>query len=320
MAIVVENMYSMEGFKRFVAQADRVRGFKDSDTGLVLTRNLTAVDPRIFLKLYPELTFVNSGITVDNSGGYVRRIQSLRVREQGKFATSGDFASDKGKISLAGEDSFLPVVEREAHSRWSDTEIREAELQNINIVSKMVEAHAHIYQREIDEIGLLGIPDESTSVGLLNYGFTSVGSAAISTLTVQQAYDVIADLINAQWSAVNNTPGYMANKVMLPINVINTLKKSIISVTASKTAFTALKENFPEVEFMASYRCNSVGGTSVCAAFSNSDQVMKMRIPEPLVIGEIIKQNSFDYRVDSKYRIGGLDVLEPSGGYLLTGL
>ena len=47
---------------------------------------------------------------------------------------------------------------------------------------------------------------------------------------------------------------------------------------------------------------------------------MKMRIPVPLTVGEIVKMSSFDFRVDSKYRIAGLDILEDSGGRILTGL
>ena len=47
---------------------------------------------------------------------------------------------------------------------------------------------------------------------------------------------------------------------------------------------------------------------------------MIMRIPQPLTIGEIIKVGSFDFHVDSKYRIAGLDVLENTAGRLLTGL
>ena len=55
-------------------------------------------------------------------------------------------------------------------------------------------------------------------------------------------------------------------------------------------------------------------------AYSNNPEVMQMRIPVPLTISEIVKVSGFDYRVDSKYSIGGLDILESTGGYILTGL
>lgn len=314
------NLYNLASFEAF-CDSSKARGFTDAYAGSVLARNLTAVDPNIFEKKYPELAFVNSGVEADNSGGYARRIQSLRLQDLGGFTTAGDASGNKGKISLAGEDSFLKVIERESHSIWSDSEIREAELQNINLPQRYVQAHNRIYMREVDTIGLTGgIGNE----GLLNYsGFNSDSAAgAISTLTAAQMYQEFADMINAQWNAVNNTPEYKANRVCMPVAVMNTLQSTIMDTSAGNTAsvLRALQDNFPSVVFMASARAGDVGGTSATVAYSNNAEVMKMRIPQPLTIGEIIKTGSFDYKVDSKYRIAGLDVLEDTGGFILTGL
>jgi len=320
----IGNLYDLNSFKRFMDSA-RAPGFTDAYAGSVLQRNLTQVDPQIFEKKYPELSFVNSGIEADNSGGYARRIQSMRKREQGGFTTAGDVSGNKGKISMAGEDNVIKVVERESHSEWSDSEVREAELQNINLVSDYVSAHNRIYMREVDEIGYLGVPDVSASAGLLNYaGFTSgAATGAIGTLTAQEMYDDISDLITSQHNAVNNTPEYMANRVDMPVYVLNTLAKTILNTTAGPASvLNALKANYPGVEFRGTFRADNAGGAGVShtIAYSNNNEAMKMRIPTPLTVGEIIKVSSFDYRVDSKYRIAGLDVLEDTAGYILTGL
>ncbi len=318
----VKNLYNIESFKRFM-DSGKQKGFQDAAAGVVLARNLTQVDPQVFQKLYPELAFMASGVVVDNSGGYARQIQSLRIREQGGFSTAGDPSGNKGKISLAGEDTTLPVLVRESHSTWDDDEIKEADLQNVNLVSRYVETHNMLYQREVDEIGFLGVPDKSSSEGLLNYsGWTSGGaSGAIGTLTAEEQYDEIASLITDQWNSVNNTPGYMANEVAMPVSIMNTLSATILnSAGSTKSVMMALRDNFPSITFRSTFRAEDVGGSSVVAAYATSDQVMKMRVPVPLTIGEIVKVSSFDYRVDSKYRIAGLDVLEDSGARLLTGL
>ena len=332
----IGNLYNLDSFQQFIdaplltahvrhACANMKAGFADAYAGTVLARNLTAVDPQIFEKKYPELAFVNSGIVADNSGGYARRIQSLRKREQGGFSTAGDASGNKGKISLAGEDSTINVVERESHSIWSDTEVKEAELQNLNLVSDYVTAHNSIYLREVDLIGYLGIPDKSASQGLLNYsGFTAgAATGAIGTLTAQQMYDDLSDLITDQHNAVNNTAEYMATRVDMPIYVLNTITKVILNTAAgSSTVLTALKANFPGIEFRGTFRADDAGGAGVShtIAYSNNSESMKMRIPTPLTVGEIIKQGSFDFRVDSKYRIAGLDVLEDTAAQILTGL
>lgn len=318
----IGQVYDLKSFAAFL-DSGKAPGFADSYAGVVLARNLTAVDPKIFEKKYPELTFINSGIDADNTGGYARRIQSLRVRELGGFANAGDTAGNKGKISLTGEDNTIPVIVREAHSEWSEDEIKEAELQNINLVSQYVAAHNRIYMREIDSIGFLGIAGKST--GLLTYGgFNSGGgTGAIAGLTAKQMYDDFADLITTQWNGVNNTPEYKANRVVTPVYVINTLTATMMDTTAGPASvMNALKANFPGVEFFGTHRADDAGGAGVShtVAYSNNPDAMKMRIPVPLKISEIVKVSGFDFRVDSKYRVAGLDVLEDTAGEILTGL
>lgn len=318
----IGHAYNLDSFKAFMDSAKKP-GFADAYAGTVLARNLTAVDPRLFEKKFPELAFVNSGIQADNSGGYARRIQSLRVIDLGGFTTSGDASGNKGRISLMAEDSFLKVIVREADSVWKDDEIKEAELQNINLVQRYVQAHNSAYMREIDQIGLLG-GVAGIGTGLLNHsGFTATGAGgAVETLTAQQMYDAVAGLITDQFNAVNNTPEYMADRVIMPVDVMNKLNVTILnSAAGSSTVLRALQDNFGGVQFLASFRAANTGsGVSATVAFSSSEEVMKMRIPVPLTIGEIIKIGSFDYKVDSKYRIAGLDVLENTGGRILTGL
>lgn len=322
----IHSIYNLASVTRFCDSGSK-KGFQDAEPGVILARSLTNVDPKIFEKQYPDLTFVNSGVQVDNSGGYARRIQSLRLEALGGFSNAGDASANKGKISLRGEDSYLPVVEREAHSVWSDTEIREAELQGINLPQRYLQNHNAVYLREIDQIGLVGISD-GPGEGLLNnslFTTTAVGGAA-DTLTAQELYDEIASLIVDQHNAVNNTPAYMSTAVMMPTRVMNRLNVVMLNTAAGDaTVMRALQNNFPGIKFAASFRAdNEANGGSLTAsatvAYSTSDEVMKMRVPQPLTIGEVVQPSSFDFTVDSKYRVAGLDILEPAGGRILTGL
>jgi hypothetical protein len=313
-------LYDLKSFDALL-ECGKKPGFTDSFAGVVLARHLTAVDPKIFEKRYPELSFVNSGISVDNTGGYALRIQSLRVIDQGGFTSAGDASGNKGKIGLTAEDSFLNVHKKEAFSQWSDDDVKEAELAGINLVGRYLEATNKIYLRELDTIGLVGIAGGPTS-GLLNYAFTSsAANDVVEDLTAEQMYTAIASLITDQWNAVNNTPGYAATDVMMPVRVENKLNATILNSAGSTVSvLQALKDNFPNVRFGSSFRAEDVGGDSVTIAYSKAPDVMVMRAPVPLTVGEIIKIASFDHRVDYKYRIAGLDVLETTGARILTGL
>lgn len=322
--MLIGNLYDLEAFKGFCDSAS-ARGFQDSDAGVVLARQLTAVDPKIFEKKYPELTFVNSGIRVDNTGGYASRIQSLRVVDEGRFSINGDKDGNKGKISLRGEDSFLNSKQLDAQSEWTYSEIEEAKLQNINLAGRYLAAHNKIYMREIDEIGLVG---HSNTTGLLNGAdFTTTNSAdVVENLNPKEKYDVIACLITDQHNAVSNTMEYSANRVMMPTRVYNDLNKTILDTAASSdTVMTALRKNFKNVMFMASFRADDAAGggnlaNSRVVAYSNNEQAMLMRIPVPLKIGKITHASSFKYHVESLARVAGLDVLETTAGRYLTGL
>lgn len=313
----IGNLYNLDSFEQFLSAKG---GFADSDAGVILARSLTAIDPKIFEKKYPELTFVNSGIQADNTGGYSKRIQSLRLIEKGTFKDSSDAASNKGKISLSAEDSYLKVFVKEAHSIWSDDEVKEADMQMINLPQQYLAAHNKTYTQLVDSIGYLG---HNGQVGLLNASFTSTAATApIATATAQELYDDIAGAITAQWNSVFNTPEYMANKFVMPTDVFNKIAATILNTAnGSSTVLKALKDNFPGVDFTATPKADDVdGGGSVSCAYSNNAEAMKMRIPIPLTIGEIIKMTSFDHRVDSKFRIAGLDILESTAGYYVTGL
>lgn len=310
-------IYNLDSIKRL---KDSGHKLTDSDAGTVLARSLTFVNPQIFEKKYPELTFMNSGITANNQGGVAKRIQSLRTRGTGSFKNVGDISGNKGKISMTAEDSFLKVAQRSAHSEWNDTEVQQAALENINLVSDFIKYHNGIYMRELDEIGYTG---GDIGEGLLNYsGFTTTAATgAIGTLTAQEMYDDIAGLITAQNNQVFNTPEYMVTNVDMPVTVLNKLNETMLNTAGStSTVLKALKDNFPGVKFNATARAENVGGSSRTVAYNNSDEAMIFRVPVPLQISEIVKVSGFDFRVDSKYHVGGLDVLEDTAGYTLTGL
>ena len=313
-----ENLYNVQALDSF---ADGVEmHFGDAaGAGVVLNQNLEHIDPKIFEKKYPGLTFVNSGITVDNTGGYADTIKSLRLLETGDFKIAGDDTSNKGKIGLTGEDTFIKVYTKEGESSWSATDIEKAKLQNINLPQRYVQAHNKLYNRDIDRIGYLGL---GTHKGLLNNTvFTSsAASGAIGTLTGLQAYDEVRALIENQWNDSQNTEGYMADNVVFPTSVFNTLMGLFLNTAGTElSVLEALKKNYPNIKFGSTNKAENVGGSTATVAYSSSDDAMKMRIPVPFQVGKIIQVTSFKFHVESMFGIAGLDILEPVSGRILTG-
>ena len=315
----IGNLYNTASFESFSDSLGQ-SGFADAFNGTVLSRNLTVVNPKLLEKKYPELTFVNSGITAENTGGFAKRIQSLRLIELGEFKEAGNDSDNGGKISLSAEDSFLKVKERQAETSWTRSEIEEAKMQNINIPSQYISATNRIYLREVDLAGFVGI---GTQTGLLNdAAFTSTAASGLAgVITAQALYDEISALVNDQFDGVNNTPEYMANMVTMPTGVFNVAQHQMLNTAGgTTTVLAALRANLPGITFNSSQRANVVGGGSVTVAYSTNPDAMVFRLPVPLQIGEVVKTGSFSFKTDYMYRVAGLDVLEGTAGRLLTGL
>lgn len=296
--------------------------FKDS-AGILLGKQLTQVDPRVFMKRYPSNVFLNSGLEIDNTGGYANQIQKVRLSSRGSFRDSTDRGSNKGLITIGGEEDIISVIQREATIEYTDTEIEQAKLGNYNLVQKLFGAQNEIYNQEIDEILAYG---HSKNEGILNYsGFTvDAGGTTITDATAgTDDFQQFAELINTQWSSVNNTPEYMGNKLVMPTRVFNIINtKTYLPNAGTMSVLAALKEKFPSVEFMHSWRNDNLDVLSdtTTTFYSNNRESMLNRIPMPLTIGKTVPMGSFGYTADSKYRIAGLDVAENSAGRTLLGL
>jgi hypothetical protein len=318
----IEALYGVKSFDRAAAYAKQ--NFKD-DGGIILARNLEHVSAEIFTQEFAGLTFLNQGITVNNEGGYATSIRKLKLAVEGDYRESGSNTDTTGKITLSGEDDSIPVFTMEAESDWSEVELKQAELENINLPSRFFEGHAELYNRKIDQLGYVGqtrTDGSQKTTGLLNYtGWTSnSASDTAANLTGVELYEEIADLITGQWAGVFNVDTYKADRVVMPDDVYNICAKKILNSAGSEmTVLAALQSNFPSVSFGLTTKARDVGGDSVTAAFSSNRRALQFRLPVPLNVSSV-DQRGFKYYVESYFGVAGLDVIEDSAAQLLTGL
>jgi len=319
----VKSIYNTKSFEDVASYA--ARSFKDAG-GIILARNLEHVSAEIFTQEFAGLTFLQSGITVNNEGGYATSIQKLKLKTEGGFVESGTASNGTGKITLSGEDDSIPVSSREAESSWSEIELKQAELQNINLPSRFFEGHAELYNREIDQIGYLGqVRADGTqkTLGLLNTGWTSsAATGAASTLTGAELYANISTLITDQWAGVLNVETFKADQVVMPIDVYNIASSVILNTAGSEmTVMAALKANFPTVTFGLTNKAATAGagGASVTVAYSSNRRAMQFRLPVPLNVSSV-DQRGYKYFVESYYGVAGLDAIESGAARTLTGL
>ena len=324
-----KNLFNMQSMQRF--QDSYAMGiqkecpFVDNlGGGLVSPESLVHIDPLIYEKKYAPLALLNAGISIDNTGGYSTAIRSLRVAGEGAFTYSAEKSSDKGVIKLAGEDNLIKVFERGTKAFWSDSELKEAALGGVNLAQRYLSEVLRIYQYDVDALGMLGTDAQTGLLTNTDYS-TSAASKTVDNLKPMELYEEMAAFVVDQWNSVNNTPEYMAKVVIVPVDLMNKAMSALlpsatgvgVESTTMKTVWAALQDNFPTVQWMSSAKCSDQRSA---VAFSNDIQALRLRIPVPLQVGELVKISSFDYQTDYKYRIGGIDILEKESGAILTGL
>lgn len=318
------NVYGVQSFE----DAARTAGTFQDAGGIILARNLEHVSAEIFTQEYAGLTFLNQGIVVNNEGGYATSVRKLKLRTEGGFRESGTNTNTTGKITLSGESDSIPVFSKEAESDWSEIELKQAELENINLPSRFFEGHAELYNRDIDAIGYLGhktTDGTQRSTGLLNYAWANTGAAKTALVsTGDELYAEIAGLITRQRNGVFNVASFAADTVTMPDSVYNTCQSKFLNTAGTEmTVLSALKMNFPEVTFGMTDKARSVvisgSPVSVTIAYSANRRAMQFRLPVPLRVSNVY-QKGFKYYVESYFGVAGLDVIESGAAHVLTGL
>ncbi len=319
----VKDMIDEDGFKAFKSSN---RAFQQNDSGILLSRYLTAVTPRVLTVKYPELAFGSLGMAVDNEGGVANAILTRRTKELGGFGGTGD---NRGKISLAAENTTIPVSIREAEATWSNIAVQQAAMTNFNLVEAYMKAAVKMFNQDVDTSALVGFDDKENKI--TNFGIANnahyVGAAATAkfdTLTADEKYDFIADEITAQHNKVNNTAEYMANKCLLPTSVFNDAQRAIRNDLTNGSVLKALRENFPTVDFVHSSKMEKVADstgveTKRMVLFSNHEDAVTFRLPVPFTLTPI-EQRLNDFHVIATYHTAGSDILEGTSGRIVTGL
>jgi hypothetical protein len=325
--IIKRDPFKLYGVKSFEDKAAFAKqNFTDAG-GIILARNLEHLSTEIFTQEYAELTFLAQGITVNNEGGYADSIKKLKIAIEGGYRESGHKTDTMGKISLNGDDDSIPTFSMEAESDWSEIELKKAEMQNINLPSRFLEAHAEVYNRKIDTIGYMGQKRTNGTFktrGLLNYAGWDTDTSAVTAAaaTGLELYQEIADLIVRQWNNVFNVPAYKADHVVMPFSVYNQATAKFLNTAGTElSVLRALELNFPTVTFGMTDKAEAgqAAVTSVTVAMSSNRRGMQFRLPVPLEVSSI-DQRGFKYYVESYFSIAGLDVIEDGAAATLTGL
>jgi len=310
-----KKLYDVASFKAVHGAVSARLGDSKSylgDAGLVLSRELEYLVPTIKEQVFPELTFLKTGVGVDNSGGYSNLITSKKMSINGGFKKSGGNGSNDGRITLDGQDSSIKSERYEARFSENDDTIGQNALVGINLLSRLVQATNTKYNQMIDEFGYVG---NGTNKGILNTTLfaTDGASATFATLTPKQIVDEIFALVNAQRGAVNFDPVFSANRIIIPSSIVGLFSQNYNSNDGIMPLYQAIKQLL-NVDIVSTYRA-----TTTITAISTDSRAMEMRIPMPLKASNEFRQG-FRTEMEFATRVAGVDIYESDAGFRMTGV
>lgn len=320
------NSRSFQAFDDSIMGYNRV-GVTDSDAGVLLARQMEFVNPQILDKKYADAVLMNSGIAVSNVGGYKNFITTLRSDVAGHFKRTTNKDASAGTISLSTERTTIPVHTIEARTAWTETEIKTASEEGINLVDKYLDGVMEVYALTNEEIGWKGWGDYQ-DVGLATNSLFAIDTATTvidAQTTLQSDYDTIVGWINKQRNALGGITAYYSDMLALP--------QSLYSLLTSKGKFTqynytndnvidavenTYNRNGQTLRIIASpfLEASSVGGKGRAVLFSKSEECMVFRVPIPLTVSPVY-QKLFNYETGYMARVAGIDILEKRSGLII---
>jgi len=297
-------LYDFDGVKTFI---------QDSVDGLVAQGQLVKSSKQIFEEKFKDLTLWETGLIVNNEGGFARAIERLKVTPKGSFRSAMGRHDTNGIISLDGQSELIKIDVRDAESSYS---IYDEKATQVNLLTGLMKAHNEVFVDDLDKIGYLG-DDILGNKGLLNIDYSSsfAGGKTWEAMTDKELTDALRELYITQTVAVGVKSLY-ATHIIVPVGVYLKISVNDYKDGVDLTIRRKMERDLG-VKFVPTYRAVGVKdfGCDVAVAMSNDQYAQQFRLPQPLKFTPLFREN-YKRRVTSYYGVGGVDFINDCGARL----
>jgi len=286
--------------------------FNDGQQGAFVKESLIKMSKTIHEYMPPSATYLQLGMTIDNTGGYYNQIKSLRITGEGEHEEIGTSGQGGGKISYIGEESFIDVKGYEGNSDYTVTELNQAKIEGINLYSRLVGIHNKKYQERIDKMGYATLFD-------VNNGFErKTSTTKWRDMDDEELSNTLRNLILQQRSDLNS--GYHCNVLIVPSELKLRCDSADYKAESEMSISEKLKKTLG-VSIIGTFRATKAGavGTDLALALNTNPNAIAVRIPKRFSLSPTHRLGNRFY-FESSFRFAGTDILEVSAGMILEGL
>jgi hypothetical protein len=304
--------------------------------GAYLQQELTYIIPTVLKQEFPDKPAL-SIFSVSNEGA----LEKILIRKMKSFSglhtrEIENKTQPKGVIAVGYDATGIKVEEFGAISNYKESDLLRSAMLGDPLDASIIEAHDESYKTVADQIAWLGMSNEAGTTlveGLLNNSNvdSSLQGNATGTFTTasgQTMYNDIKAMVATQHGACKGTTSLHVDTLVTSPRVYSLLASTTYGTSSTAdyqnpmTVLEMVKKNLGITGVYATSHATGldtgVGGTDRLVLFNRQPKVMQLYIPKPLTFSEVFKR-TFNYEIESMFRIAGLGINQKVGFAYLKG-
>jgi hypothetical protein len=304
--------------------------------GAYLQQELTYIIPQVLKQEFPDKPAL-SIFNVSNEGA----LEKILIRKMKSFTglhtrEIENKTNPKGVIAVGYDATGIKVEDFGAISNYKEMDLLRSALLGDPLDSSIIEAHDESYKTVADKIAWLGMQDEagnSLISGLLNNDanvdsdLTGNATKSFATMDGVEMYADIKALVAKQHGKCKGATNLHADTLVTSPEVYALIASTTYGTSESDyqnptTVLEMIKKNLGLTEVRATSHAvgidSGVGGTDRMVVFNRQPKSMVLYVPKPLTFSEVFKR-TFNYEIESMFRIAGLGINQKVGFAYLKG-
>lgn len=253
------------------------------DEGIIAARQLDYVKARTYDRKLPPMRALELVPTSSDTPEYAETITYKSYDAVGMAKIIANYADDLPRVDVAGKETTVKVRTIGDAYGFSVNELRAS----VALGARLPERKAVVARRAIEikqnQIAMVGDIDHGL-YGITNHpnlGVTAglTGSWAAAGTTAEQIVedvDILYAAVTTQSKDVH-TP----NRLAIPSTALAAMKRKRVADTGGKSAYTLVKENYPELQILGFSELQDVGGQSltIIGEFSEENASLELVMP-----------------------------------------
>jgi len=252
------------------------------DEGIFAARQLDYVKARTYDRKLPVMRALELVPTSSDTPEWAESITYRSYDMVGMAKIIANYADDLPRADVTGKETMVPVRTIGDSYGYNINELRASTALGARLPERKATAARRAIEVKQNQIAMVG----DTDYGL--YGITNhpnIGSTTGLTgnwATTATAAQIVAD-VDILYAAVTTQSKdvHTPNRLAIPSTALAAMKRKYVADTGGKSAYTVVRENYPDLQIIGMAELADVGGQSltIIGEFSEENASLELVMP-----------------------------------------